>query len=558
MTANCWESRPFGWMQVFKGTLDGKDVAVKQAGAFPKAKRALLQEMSMLHLCAHPNVVRLEGATEDNRCMVLELCNGTVEELLAGVRLKRSKSRGKSLRQAMPVRRIIQVSLEMMRAMEYIHGKGWCHGDTKPANMLLAGKAISAKAAGLKLADFGFARKIGDEVSDEDGGSAPFIPRELQLGLEKRVLANQDVYGCGVVILDLVCTKKPYEDLTVREFEEALEEGTLYSRGTVPLAQFRNSAAADALVDLVFEMVSADPQARPTAAQAVVRLESLAAALDDSKEAARTGRGASSPVSCVSSPVFSPASAMLSAAADDEAVSSPLGICFAPALSAAAATASSSIDAATHWSAAADADSSAPLWQDEPAPEPPREPVATSEVEPVQESPVLIPAPSVVSSVVAPSVADGAEGPGCPGRTGIAEGEDQLAAQGSDMHTAPVLQPPMSLASLSVSPALVAVPDCAAAEETGWSWASLASTVSGVLLPGGYAGCCALWRSCSGPGRQASDGVGAAQSGPEDWCSHNGISDVLAVTPRLAGASDALRSPVKQGAEGADAKRSTW
>lgn len=278
-------------MQVFKVTLNGQVFALKQANPTRVATAALAKERDALEVCDHPNIIGLEAVGDDNRCLVLELCTGgTLEDRLQATRGKRSKSRGKSRRQPMPARRVVQICLEIMRAVQHMHAKGLCHGDIKSSNILLATKAFKASTAGVRLADLGFCRKTGSSVSSEDGGSAPFICRELQLGLDSIARETHDIFACGVVMLDLACTQKPYEDMTVRDFDEAVEEGTLYSRGTVPLAEFKNKEAFRELSTLFFEMLSHMPEERPTAYEAVRRLEAIAAHLDGQKAVMRSAR----------------------------------------------------------------------------------------------------------------------------------------------------------------------------------------------------------------------------------------------------------------------------
>ena len=277
-------------IQVYEADYEGEVVAVKVTRACVAAKKALLRERDALRICQHDNIVHLKHVSADGRALVLELCRGgTLEEWLANVRGKRSKSRGKSRRQVMPVRRILQVAVELMRAISCMHTNGLCHGDIKSGNILLSSTSITPQSAGVRLADMGFCRQVGSDISPEDGGSTPFIPRELQHSEDTTALPAHDVYAAGVVLLDLVCTSKPYEELTVRMFEEALEECTLYSRNSVPLAEFKH-AAADEFMDLIFEMVSHSRDARPTAAEAVSRLEAIISVMDKEKMTMRSTR----------------------------------------------------------------------------------------------------------------------------------------------------------------------------------------------------------------------------------------------------------------------------
>ncbi|XP_026412057.1 probable serine/threonine-protein kinase PBL21 [Papaver somniferum] len=79
-----------GFGIVYKGTLNGQEVAIKRHSTHKKHRQAFWDEVNMLKLnrLRNPNVVRLIGyhATDDNLMMVLELMPlGSLDKHIYGV-----------------------------------------------------------------------------------------------------------------------------------------------------------------------------------------------------------------------------------------------------------------------------------------------------------------------------------------------------------------------------------------------------------------------------------------------------------------------------------------
>jgi len=80
--------------------------------------------------------------------------------------------------------------------MKYLHDKGICHRDIKPENLLLQSDDDDAN---IKLADFGFAKRVEDLSADEEACGTPnYVAPEILRG---------DPYGCEVDIwsMGVVC-----------------------------------------------------------------------------------------------------------------------------------------------------------------------------------------------------------------------------------------------------------------------------------------------------------------------------------------------------------------
>src|SRR5947209_7616296 len=92
---------------------------------------------------SHPNIVTVFDVGEDNKhpYIAMELVEGpTLADLLRE-------------RKKLGTAEIVQIGIELTRALDYAHRKGIIHRDVKPGNIMLAGENHS-----VKVADFGICR----------------------------------------------------------------------------------------------------------------------------------------------------------------------------------------------------------------------------------------------------------------------------------------------------------------------------------------------------------------------------------------------------------------
>src|SRR5688572_20722843 len=144
---------------------------------------------------SHPNIVTvIDRGEQDGKEFI-------VFELIEGENLKELVERAGPV----PVRRALELGLEVGRALAFAHAEGIIHRDVKPQNVLLGedGRA--------KVTDFGIARTIDAVGTTETGtvlGTSHYIAPEQARG--ERVDAQTDVYSFGVVMWELLAGDVPY------------------------------------------------------------------------------------------------------------------------------------------------------------------------------------------------------------------------------------------------------------------------------------------------------------------------------------------------------------
>jgi calcium-dependent protein kinase len=145
------------------------------------------EEMAIMKLLDHPNIVRLYETFEDARTvyLVLELCTG-------GELFDRIVEVGNFTEKV--AARCVQ---QMLRAVNYMHMNYIMHRDLKPENWLLSSNE-EIKKADLKLIDFGLSKRFtpGDFASTK-AGTPYYVAPEV---LDGRYAEKSDVWSIGVIM----------------------------------------------------------------------------------------------------------------------------------------------------------------------------------------------------------------------------------------------------------------------------------------------------------------------------------------------------------------------
>ncbi|XVE83951.1 hypothetical protein DITRI_Ditri16bG0130100 [Diplodiscus trichospermus] len=166
---------------VHRGIYDGQDVAVKlldwgeeghrSEAEIASLRAAFTQEVAVWHKLDHPNVTKFIGATMGTLELNIQTENGhigmpsnvccVVVEYCPGGALKSYLIKNRRRKLAFKV--VVQLALDLVRGLSYLHSKKIVHRDVKTENMLLD------KTRTLKIADFGVALLEASNPNDMTG-----------------------------------------------------------------------------------------------------------------------------------------------------------------------------------------------------------------------------------------------------------------------------------------------------------------------------------------------------------------------------------------------------
>jgi eukaryotic-like serine/threonine-protein kinase len=209
---------------------------------------------------SHPGIVTvIDRGEEDGREFI-------VFEFVDGETLKDLVERGGPI----PVRRVLELGLEIGGAVAFAHQQGLIHRDIKPQNVLLNedGRA--------KVTDFGIARSLDAVGHTETGtvlGTSHYVAPEQARG--EHVDAQTDVYSFGVMLFELLAGEVPYTG------DSFLSVAMKHVNDPVPNVLDRRPDAPLRLASLIERCMAKHSSDRPESMDAVVsELESCLVELD--------------------------------------------------------------------------------------------------------------------------------------------------------------------------------------------------------------------------------------------------------------------------------------
>ena len=245
-------------------TLLERNVALKilhdQFGQDEEYVERFRREARSVAQLSHPNIVTvIDRGEEDGKQFI-------VFELIEGDNLKELVERGGPL----PVRRALELGLEVGRALAFAHGQGLVHRDVKPQNVLLNDEGHA------KVTDFGIARSIDAVGQTETGtvlGTSHYIAPEQARG--EHVDAQTDIYSFGVVLYELLTGELPYSG------DNFLTVAMKHVNDPSPNALDRRPDTPLRLASLVERCMAKLPAGRPASMDEVVaELEACLAELE--------------------------------------------------------------------------------------------------------------------------------------------------------------------------------------------------------------------------------------------------------------------------------------
>ncbi len=154
-----------------------------------------LREAKAAGRLSHPNIVTIhEVGVENGRHYI-------VMEYLEGENLRERLQR----QGAIPLKEAVDITLQVLAALEHAHRMGVVHRDIKPENIHLLPDGL------VKLTDFGIARIVFEPNITIDGqifGTPSYMsPEQIEGG---EIDARTDIFSMGVVLYEMLTGRKPF------------------------------------------------------------------------------------------------------------------------------------------------------------------------------------------------------------------------------------------------------------------------------------------------------------------------------------------------------------
>ncbi len=171
----------------------------------PDASRRFRREAETIALLNHPQICTIyDVGDHEGRAFIAMEC-------VDGVTLKTYMAR-----KALSTPEVVDIALQVTRALEAAHGKGIVHRDIKPGNVMVG------DTGQVKVLDFGLARRFrsvepastgggsldGSTILGRPLGTANYMAPEriLQMPLDPR----SDLFSLGVVIYEMATGQLPF------------------------------------------------------------------------------------------------------------------------------------------------------------------------------------------------------------------------------------------------------------------------------------------------------------------------------------------------------------
>lgn len=210
------------------------------------------QEVAIMKMMDHPNIVKLHESFEDHRniYLVMELCSG-------GELFDRIIEAGHFTEKQAAI-----LMQQIIRAIFYMHQNKIAHRDLKPENFLFSTKeAIDKSTNLLKIIDFGLSCKFesGKDLTTK-AGTPYYVAPEVLAGKYNEA---SDIWSCGVIMFVMLCGYPPFYGETDAEVLSKVRLGS-FNFSSNDWANVSKDAK-----DLIRRMLQKDPKHRATAADSV-------------------------------------------------------------------------------------------------------------------------------------------------------------------------------------------------------------------------------------------------------------------------------------------------
>ena len=161
--------------------------------------KILTSEVKMMKKVCHPNIVKYFGLhTPEDSFENMSVYNVVMEYISGGSLADKLKKTG-----AFPIPDIIDVTKDILQALEYLHSKNIIHRDLKPSNVL--GSDL------YKLSDFGICTQVKEleSIPRSFVGTAWYMAPEVIM--QEPYSYSADIWSLGCLVYELYTGCKPFK-----------------------------------------------------------------------------------------------------------------------------------------------------------------------------------------------------------------------------------------------------------------------------------------------------------------------------------------------------------
>ncbi len=230
----------------------------------PAARARFLREARATARLHHPNVasVTFYGEQAGDCFYAMELVEGETLE----ARVRRAG--------VLAPREVMEIGVQVARALAAAEGCGVVHRDLKPSNLMLMSTPVAAlggeaaPSLHVKVIDWGLAKAASaeDELLGADHTRDAFVgtpafasPEQFTRTGERRIDTRSDIYSLGVTLWYLLCGRAPFVGDTLEAIHARQRE--------LPMEQLKAAKVPGCLAGAIRRMVAFDPADRPQSAR---------------------------------------------------------------------------------------------------------------------------------------------------------------------------------------------------------------------------------------------------------------------------------------------------
>ncbi|KAL2756346.1 hypothetical protein ACRALDRAFT_1042580 [Sodiomyces alcalophilus JCM 7366] len=226
-------------------------VFTKTPGMDERSKQdGLQQEIAVLMGVNHPNVLCLKDTFNERNAVYLVLELAAEGELFNFIVQKQKLTEDETRK----------LFIQLFHGVKYLHERNIVHRDIKPENILMVDKNL-----GVKLADFGLAKIIGEEsFTTTLCGTPSYVAPEILTDTKHRKYTKAvDIWSLGVVLYICLCGFPPFSDeLFSKDYPYDLSQQIRSGRFDYPSPYW--DSVGDPALDLIDSMLVVNPERRYT------------------------------------------------------------------------------------------------------------------------------------------------------------------------------------------------------------------------------------------------------------------------------------------------------